>query len=68
LSEGVGQIADWAVKCGLSGFDIRYPAIAGAKPMSVIQLFSIVFLTAAIFTLASYILINNFLMEWNDEY
>jgi len=36
--------------------------------MAVIQLFSIAFLLAAAFTLGSYILINNLLMEWNDEY
>jgi hypothetical protein len=35
--------------------------------MSLVQLFSIAFLPAAAFTFASYILINNLLMEWNDE-
>jgi hypothetical protein len=36
--------------------------------MSLIQLFSIAFLGATAFTLASYILINHFLFEWNDEF
>jgi hypothetical protein len=35
--------------------------------MSRIQFFSIAFLVAATVTFASYILINNLLMEWNDE-
>jgi hypothetical protein len=36
--------------------------------MSLIQFFSITFLVAAAFTFASYMLINNLLMEWNDEF
>jgi hypothetical protein len=36
--------------------------------MSLIQLFSIVFLFAIAFALASYVLISNFLTEWNDEF
>jgi hypothetical protein len=36
--------------------------------MFAIQLISIVFLVSAAFTFASYILINHFLIEWNDEF
>jgi hypothetical protein len=36
--------------------------------MSLVQFFSIALLTAAAFTFACYILINNLLTEWNDEY
>jgi hypothetical protein len=36
--------------------------------MFAIQLVSIVFLAAAAFTFVSYILINNLLIEWNDEF
>ena len=36
--------------------------------MFVIQIVSIAFLAVAAFTFASYILINNLLMEWNDEF
>jgi hypothetical protein len=41
---------------------------AGALRMSLFQFFSIAFLAAAAFTFGSYILINNLLMEWNDDY
>jgi hypothetical protein len=36
--------------------------------MFVIQLVAIAFLATAAFTFASYILINNLLIEWNDEF
>jgi hypothetical protein len=35
--------------------------------MSLIELLSIASLAAAAFAFASYILINNLLMQWNDE-
>jgi hypothetical protein len=36
--------------------------------MFALQLVSIAFLAAAAFTFTSYILINNLLIVWNDEY
>jgi hypothetical protein len=36
--------------------------------MFALQLVSVVFLAVAAFTFVSYILINNFLIEWNDEF
>ena len=36
--------------------------------MFAIQLSAAAFLLAAAFTLACYILINNCMIEWNDEY
>ena len=36
--------------------------------MFTIQLISIAFVATAAFTFASYILINNLLIEWNDEF
>jgi hypothetical protein len=36
--------------------------------MSLIQFSSIAFLMVAAFAFASYVLINNLLMEWNDEF
>jgi hypothetical protein len=36
--------------------------------MSLAQMFSVAFLVTATFTFASYVLINNILLEWNDEF
>jgi hypothetical protein len=57
-----------AIKHQLSGPEIAYPVRAGVLCMSLVQFFSIVFLAATTFTFGSYLLINNLLMEWNDEF